>query len=277
MSWQPKSSCTILRIFLPPSSRSSACVAWYPTVPRVFTWTCKRCNTMSLRGRLMSQRCSAAGTYEPIVSPTPPKQIWRASALGTPSSRPLLLVASEARAGGRMSTSVLPVGQRMRFLLSNLDKIPQGLLLVPGPRMQQKGWGWAVTRFGSPGLKNSVTAPINDASLSDADQFKTTPEEDAVDSCYCLVYYDSQQSATRAGGAMAAAIVSVPRNMLRQLKDLDVKVFCTWKGLCQARALNVDLLPGDKSQSDTLGQLKPEASWENDVVWMIPKRRWIIQ
>ncbi|KAI0376966.1 hypothetical protein F5Y04DRAFT_194439 [Hypomontagnella monticulosa] len=63
--------------------------------------------------------------------------------------------------------SSVPMSQRMKLLLSTQDKLPQGILFSPGPRMEQPGWGWAVTRFGNPGWKYHLDAQVNDITLAD--------------------------------------------------------------------------------------------------------------
>lgn len=41
----------------------------------------------------------------------------------------------------------VPVQRRMRLLLEGQDLLPQGLIFLPGPRMKERGWRWAVGRF----------------------------------------------------------------------------------------------------------------------------------
>ncbi|KAK8112880.1 hypothetical protein PG984_013406 [Apiospora sp. TS-2023a] len=62
--------------------------------------------------------------------------------------------------------SSVPVDQRMKYLLSKQDTLPQGILFASGPRMQDAGWRWAVTRFGHPRTHHHLTAPINDFTLA---------------------------------------------------------------------------------------------------------------
>lgn len=45
----------------------------------------------------------------------------------------------------------VPTEQRMKTLLSKRTVLPQGLLFIPGPRMPEKGWRWALQNFGNNG------------------------------------------------------------------------------------------------------------------------------
>lgn len=66
--------------------------------------------------------------------------------------------------------SSVPLDQRMKHLFSKLNRLPQGLIFVPGPRMNEPGWGWAVTRFGNPGWKTRWSAPINDLKFAERNE-----------------------------------------------------------------------------------------------------------
>ncbi|ERF75666.1 hypothetical protein EPUS_08620 [Endocarpon pusillum Z07020] len=56
-----------------------------------------------------------------------------------------------------------PVNRRMRLLLEQQEVLPQGVLFVPGPRMHERGWGWAVTEFANE-AQSRMRAPITDSS-----------------------------------------------------------------------------------------------------------------
>lgn len=49
--------------------------------------------------------------------------------------------------------------QRMKTLLGNRTFLPQGLLFIAGPRMQEKGWRWALQSFGNNGSEQ-LGAPL---------------------------------------------------------------------------------------------------------------------
>lgn len=54
-----------------------------------------------------------------------------------------------------------PVHRRMRLLLEHQEMLPQGVLFVPGPRMSECGWRWAVIEFDNE-AQSRMTAPIQD-------------------------------------------------------------------------------------------------------------------
>jgi len=41
----------------------------------------------------------------------------------------------------------VPAGQRVRLMLEQQTSLPQGIIFVPGPRTDDRGWRWAVTNF----------------------------------------------------------------------------------------------------------------------------------
>ncbi|RDW78977.1 uncharacterized protein DSM5745_05829 [Aspergillus mulundensis] len=47
----------------------------------------------------------------------------------------------------------LPFEDHMHALLSTEKQLPQGMLFLAGPRMRQRGWRWAINRFGNCGAK----------------------------------------------------------------------------------------------------------------------------
>ncbi|BCS20370.1 uncharacterized protein APUU_20802S [Aspergillus puulaauensis] len=47
----------------------------------------------------------------------------------------------------------LPFEDHMHALLSTESQLPQGMLFLAGPRMRQRGWRWAINRFGNCGAK----------------------------------------------------------------------------------------------------------------------------
>ncbi|KAL4902932.1 hypothetical protein BDW74DRAFT_54652 [Aspergillus multicolor] len=47
----------------------------------------------------------------------------------------------------------LPFEDHMHALLSTEKHLPQGMLFLAGPRMHQRGWRWAINRFGNCGAK----------------------------------------------------------------------------------------------------------------------------
>ncbi|KAL4741110.1 hypothetical protein BDV11DRAFT_183781 [Aspergillus similis] len=47
----------------------------------------------------------------------------------------------------------LPFEDHMHALLSTEKYLPQGMLFLAGPRMRQRGWQWAINRFGNCGAK----------------------------------------------------------------------------------------------------------------------------
>ncbi|KAL4807953.1 hypothetical protein BDV18DRAFT_168157 [Aspergillus unguis] len=47
----------------------------------------------------------------------------------------------------------LPFEDHMHALLSTESQLPQGILFLAGPRMRQRGWRWAINRFGNCGAK----------------------------------------------------------------------------------------------------------------------------
>ncbi|KAL4977586.1 hypothetical protein BDW66DRAFT_165481 [Aspergillus desertorum] len=47
----------------------------------------------------------------------------------------------------------LPFEDHMHVLLSTEKYLPQGMLFLAGPRMRQRGWRWAISRFGNCGAK----------------------------------------------------------------------------------------------------------------------------
>lgn len=55
----------------------------------------------------------------------------------------------------------VPVNRRMRLLLEQQEVLPQGVLFVPGPRMHEHGWRWAVTEFDNE-AQSRTRAPISD-------------------------------------------------------------------------------------------------------------------
>jgi hypothetical protein len=52
----------------------------------------------------------------------------------------------------------------MRTLLENQSTLPQGLLFISGPRMEESGWRWAVKNFGNSGAR-PLDARIDDTTL----------------------------------------------------------------------------------------------------------------
>lgn len=41
----------------------------------------------------------------------------------------------------------VPAEQRVRLTLEQQTSLPQGIIFVPGPRTDDRGWWWAVTNF----------------------------------------------------------------------------------------------------------------------------------
>ncbi|KAK7947832.1 uncharacterized protein PG986_008718 [Apiospora aurea] len=62
--------------------------------------------------------------------------------------------------------SSVPANQRMKYLHSKQETLPQGILFASGPRMEEVGWRWAVTRFGHSRTHHRLSAPINDFTLA---------------------------------------------------------------------------------------------------------------
>jgi hypothetical protein len=65
---------------------------------------------------------------------------------------------------GTTPLSNVPIGNRMRTLLENQSTLPQGLLFISGPRMEESGWRWAVKNFGNSGAR-PLDARIDDTTL----------------------------------------------------------------------------------------------------------------
>lgn len=58
----------------------------------------------------------------------------------------------------------------MKLRPSTQDKLPQGVLFTPGPRIEDLGWGWTVTRFGNPSWNYHIDAL---SSLADTSSLRT--------------------------------------------------------------------------------------------------------
>jgi len=65
---------------------------------------------------------------------------------------------------GTTPLSNVPIGNRMRTLLENQSTLPQRLLFISGPRMEESGWRWAVKNFGNSGAR-PLDARIDDTTL----------------------------------------------------------------------------------------------------------------
>jgi hypothetical protein len=65
---------------------------------------------------------------------------------------------------GTTPLSNVPIGNRMQTLLENQSTLPQGLLFISGPRMEESGWRWAVKNFGNSGAR-PLDARIDDTTL----------------------------------------------------------------------------------------------------------------